>query len=187
MQWLADLAQTILKTPGRIGLVLAIAAGALVYLRSAGIETVMSIPAEYVHYSILAGLVGATAATLSFGGQLLQWIRGKLRSNRERYERGIAGINNLSNGYREYQDVMAYLYANDIRRFAGRRDNSLLSKMAIACILEIDDPPGSFYSNDTFFVVPSHIWEFLDKHSEQLRRRPVPESAPWKEFDSWIL
>jgi hypothetical protein len=189
MQWLTDLIQTILKTPGRIGLVLAVAAGALVYFRSIGVEAVAAIPEAYVHYSILGGLVGGAAAALSLIAHVSAWAWRKAKANGRKFKKSIVGIENLNSGYKEYLDVVHYLYVNDIRRFAGRRDNSLLSSMVTACILEIDDPPGAYYSNETYFVVPSLIWKHIKRNATQLQGRPVPQTAPWKTFErrGWIV
>ncbi len=193
MQGFTEIVSTLLKISGRLGFSFAAMALALYVLRLYEVAPFKDIPDSAVHAIALTGLWGAVVAILdaaiAFGSWVSKGVGRKLRSNKEKYDRSIAGLNNLLNGYSEYMDVVAFLYLKRTKRFTGKRNNRLLMQMVSTCILEVDDPPNNSFPRDTFYVVPDHIWEFLAKHEAELKQRKFSISPPWKNHDpdSWLV
>lgn len=176
----------------RVGGAFALAALAIYFLRTLGIEPFAGLDAMAFQVVIVGGVVGAGTVLVELLlnawkglGWLGRRIADSLKARRAVGERKKLSLKNLRVLTREQADALLFMKQNDFRRFPGRIDNRLLWQLHQACLLEIDDANFSVYSVETYFSVPQHIWELLDEVAQQWGT-PIPSSPPWIKQHGWM-
>jgi hypothetical protein len=173
----------LIGTTARVGAAFALLAVVTYVCRKAGIDVFAALPDGFYQAIVVAGLLGAAIVLVELVIQVGKGLRqiGKwiAKKNRTRHRRAVerqTALKNMEVLTPEFALVLRYLKSNNNRRFYAKASNDLLYRMSKALLLKIDDPNWSAYSTETYYAVPKHVWNVIDRHLAAL---PPPPSPPW--------
>jgi hypothetical protein len=172
----------IVGVTARVGAIFAIAAGVVYVGRRSGIEFFVGLDLTLYQSIILAGIIGAGAVAVDLVvavGKGILWLGSKIAASfslaAERRREKRSALENMKVLTPEYALALRFLKSQGQRRFAADARNDLLHQMRNAGLIKIDDANWSLYSIQTYYVVPTYIWDAIDVYVEDLH----PAHAPW--------
>jgi hypothetical protein len=174
-------------TTARVGAVIALCALLVAILRWMNVEPLASIDKSIYGIIVAAGIFGFCAVVVEFTiwisgvvkkaflyGMRLWEVRAQRKRNRE------AALKNLQILPPEFLVAFSYLKANNKRRFLapGPARNAVLRDMVRSFLIEIDDPNFQPTACNTYYSVPDHVWDGVER-AVDFRSIHVPEEEPW--------
>jgi hypothetical protein len=160
----------------KVGFAFAIGVSITFALRLARIEPFASLDPSWFSVLAVAGVIGLSFTLVE--GLIL--ISQNLKSKNMEWGRGRArrrnAIKNLDTMTQEQALALLFLRRNNMKRFFGPCQNTLLLQLIWADLLTIDDPNFFQMSTNTYYLVPDYVWDQIDSRLDGL---PTPAHAPW--------